>query len=159
MDGGNWVQSQKLTAFSRSNGDRFGIDVALSEGKVLVGSYGKMYVFHEGQDCKNLPNGEDFYDPCSNCASGTRGVIPAEQNRNCAIISGLHTTENQSSVYPNPTHDKFNLPLQTSWQVFNSYGVQMLKGNSQQVDLSNLENGIYWLKFDNHTQRVVKGSK
>lgn len=58
-------------------------------------------------------------------------------------------TKNTISIYPNPTGELLNIQSQEkieSAELFNSLGQSVLKSNSNQLNLSQLQNGIYILK-------------
>lgn len=66
------------------------------------------------------------------------------------------------NVYPNPTNDFVNINLQNvaEYEVYSSLGQQLLSGeispNHQQIDFSNLMQGIYYLRVGNETFRVIR---
>ena len=73
----------------------------------------------------------------------------------------LDNNDNGPVVYPNPSAGQFtiaNLPS-SNWQVHSLDGRAVFSGNASQVDLSDVADGIYLLRFQNGVcTRLVKGS-
>jgi len=78
------------------------------------------------------------------------------------ISSGVDVTEHDSNLfnlYPNPTKGIVNIdnvPVNTPIQVFNIYGQSVKKPVSNQIDLSNLDVGIYFIVIENKMFKVIK---
>jgi hypothetical protein len=68
------------------------------------------------------------------------------------LTTGINETENVSStfIYPNPSTDKItlNTTVAVDIRIYNYTGqvVKSIINNSGQVDVSNLNNGIYFLQ-------------
>jgi hypothetical protein len=67
------------------------------------------------------------------------------------------------TLFPNPTSDYiqiFELTETESYKIYNAIGVLIHSGhvsNSVKIDIQNLTNGIYFLKFDNgYTHKFIK---
>jgi len=73
-----------------------------------------------------------------------------------------YSLENSVSVYPNPTNDFINLKVSTSTNIksaelFNIIGKQVIKaGNTNTLDLTNLESGVYLLKVTTDLGSLTK---
>ena len=77
------------------------------------------------------------------------------------IISGVSDiTADGIKIYPNPTTDKVYVELPDSRipliNIYNLQGTQLLKMQSNEVDLSAFNNGIYLLQIDGVMQKVIK---
>ncbi|WP_422104382.1 T9SS type A sorting domain-containing protein [Winogradskyella sp.] len=82
-------------------------------------------------------------------------------------LSSLSTNEfstiNSIKVYPNPSTDFINISglIETKrFKIYNILGVEMLIGiisRNEKIDIKNLKNGIYFLKFDDgNTVKFIK---
>ncbi len=66
------------------------------------------------------------------------------------------------SVYPNPTKDFVNINIQTTahYEVYSALGQRLLSGeltqNEKQIDFSNFAKGIYYVRIENETLKVVR---
>lgn len=77
------------------------------------------------------------------------------------------TTENQFNIYPNPangglfveTHGRTSQPTQT-YRIINLMGQTLIQGailsENQQIDISNLPQGMYFVSVGNETRKFVK---
>lgn len=75
---------------------------------------------------------------------------------NC-VVTTLFTQESDNlEVYPNPTQSIIHLPKATTWMLFNTLGEKVAQGNSETVDLGNYSTGIYFLKSDAKTHKIIK---
>lgn len=68
------------------------------------------------------------------------------------MVNGLNErmdrTEN-ACVYPNPANEAISVQVNSTFhslQIFNCNGQMMLQSNSDQVNISALSNGLYWMK-------------
>lgn len=67
-------------------------------------------------------------------------------------------------IYPNPSHSYISiqtkLPIPAKYQLLSPKGKMLLQGkitsNKQQIDLSNLSPGIYYLKIDGKVSKVLR---
>ncbi|MFS4483444.1 GH39 family glycosyl hydrolase [Hyunsoonleella sp. 2307UL5-6] len=60
------------------------------------------------------------------------------------------------SVYPNPSSSGiFELNQATPWEVYNIRGQKILSGNTTQINLSNKNRGIYLLKVEAKTLKLI----
>ncbi len=65
-------------------------------------------------------------------------------------------TNNSVAVYPNPSSTGvFTLVNESKWHVLNLTGVEVLKGEGNQVDLSSFQKGLYIIKTDQSSTKVL----
>ena len=60
------------------------------------------------------------------------------------------------SVYPNPTSGIVFLEESNEYSVLSLFGVQVLKGEGTEIDFSNLPNGVYLVRVNGSSQKIVK---
>ena len=61
-----------------------------------------------------------------------------------------------NDVYPNPsTNGIFKLKESTNWEVYSISGSVIAKGNGQSIDISSAPRGMYIIKFDGLTKKVM----
>ena len=79
------------------------------------------------------------------------------------LVTGIADEEvNNVSVFPNPVKDKIyiNKAKGCMLTIINSYGIELyqeqIKNNDFSVDVSDLEEGVYFLQFENELQQFVK---
>lgn len=73
------------------------------------------------------------------------------------IITGL--SDNQKTgikLFPNPTQKVVSLTQETAWVLFNALGVNILEGHGAEIDLSNYNQGVYFVKINNELFKVIK---
>ncbi len=80
---------------------------------------------------------------------------------NCDKIryTSVNNSMQKAFIYPNPTQDVLNLTNipdgAIDYEIVNQYGVRQLKGFvSEQIDVSQLPAGIYFLKLNNQTTPI-----
>ena len=72
------------------------------------------------------------------------------------------TTNNDSkstsivSAYPNPTYDLLHLPISSSYTITNLASEILLVGQGKSINVSKLAPGIYFLKTEKGTEKIVK---
>lgn len=59
-------------------------------------------------------------------------------------------------IYPNPAKDFIAWDVKNRFELYNAVGEIVKQGFDNQVDVSNLSNGIYLIKIQNITQRIIK---
>jgi hypothetical protein len=60
------------------------------------------------------------------------------------------------NIYPNPSKTGvFQLSKVAEWEVFNSNGILIEKGNGNSIDISNQNKGLYMLKMGIMTQKLI----
>lgn len=63
---------------------------------------------------------------------------------------------NTLKAYPNPANNgKFNLSIDSAWDVYSLSGAKVLEGNGKNVDLSGFAKGMYILKTDNESIKLL----
>ncbi|MFA6259852.1 MAG: DUF4465 domain-containing protein [Bacteroidia bacterium] len=68
------------------------------------------------------------------------------------IVNGISEMKDRMEdayVYPNPANEAINVQVNETirfLQIYNSNGQMMLQSNSDQVNISTLSNGLYWVK-------------
>jgi len=60
------------------------------------------------------------------------------------------------SFHPNPVSSTLYLSNEVSWKIVNVIGHQVLSGNSKEISLSNLQEGIYFIMYKNEVHRFIK---
>ena len=75
--------------------------------------------------------------------------------------TGVNELEKSLTVYPNPAKDMLNVNgVMTSIEVYNTVGqcvvTKQVSGNQTQIDLSGLNNGIYFLRVYNNGEMAVR---
>jgi hypothetical protein len=75
-------------------------------------------------------------------------------------INDLNETKEAIKAFPNPFSDKINLTNTTGkehFTLFNYFGQEVWSGKSiEKQDFSELTGGLYFLKVDNRTIKLVK---
>lgn len=73
------------------------------------------------------------------------------------MVTGLDDLESASFfVYPNPTPSSVNLSASTVWLLTSLQEIPMLNGEGSSVDLSELPSGVYLLKAQGQSIRIIK---
>ncbi len=71
-------------------------------------------------------------------------------------LSDFQKESNLLKACPNPSSTGiFNLGGETSWEVYSLSGARVLKGNGDKIDLSTFTKGIYMLKTDKSTYKLI----
>ncbi len=79
----------------------------------------------------------------------------------CELL-GLPENSVAISVYPNPTKNMVNVNIENTAQytVYNALGQKMLSGiltqNDKQIDFSNFVKGIYYVRMENETLKIIR---
>lgn len=77
------------------------------------------------------------------------------------FVAGLPTAIgdaeiSSNGIYPNPSNNGiFNLKETTEWTVYGLTGAVVAKGNGTLVDLASSPKGVYIIKFDGLTQKIM----
>ena len=76
-------------------------------------------------------------------------------------VEGVGELERSLKVYPNPANDRLTVEGEmTSVQVYNTLGqcliTKQVDASSVQIDLSSLDNGIYFLRVSNNGETAVR---
>jgi pectin methylesterase-like acyl-CoA thioesterase len=73
------------------------------------------------------------------------------------IITGKTTgTNSKLSIHPNPTHNQVFWNAEKDWILLDIQGKELAKGKGNSTDLSDLPNGVYFLKIDQTINKVFK---
>ena len=84
-----------------------------------------------------------------------------EQSFECELL-GINIMELLIKVYPNPTNNFINLKIKkdVQYELISTLGQPIfkgtLKGKNKQIDLSKLQNGLYYLNINNQIVKVIK---
>ncbi len=76
--------------------------------------------------------------------------------------STILSTENENIIdnslkaFPNPTNNILNLSNSSNYQIFDTFGMELLNGNGDKIDVSKLPSGIYLIKLGFHLSKFVK---
>lgn len=79
----------------------------------------------------------------------------------CELI-GIAENDFNVSVFPNPTQNfvTINLQTATNFEVYSALGQRLLIGkltqNEKQIDFSNFAKGVYYLRLESETLKIVK---
>lgn len=78
------------------------------------------------------------------------------------VISSVQSIDPKLKIYPNPTYSVLNLENITGYEKATIYDIngkllvqKVLSNNSEKIDLSNLTNGIYFLRLVNKNKDIV----
>ncbi len=63
---------------------------------------------------------------------------------------------NNISIYPNPTKDILYLSDNVKYQVINTMGHTIENGQSNMINMTNYNNGVYYILIDNISYKVIK---
>ncbi|GIS04552.1 MAG: hypothetical protein CM15mP107_1720 [Bacteroidota bacterium] len=85
------------------------------------------------------------YNTCSNC----NGIDLGKNEINS--LNSVH-------VYPNPANTALMLSEKSYYKVFNILGEEILKGKSNSINISSLDNGVYFIQIQGlkQTLRFIK---
>ena len=89
---------------------------------------------------------------------GFFGIEPLPEPVNCMLSSSENSVYKAEEwiLFPNPSNSVLHLsriPDQGNWSIWNAQGQQILNGDVTHwpLDISNLSNGLYWLKWGDKT--------
>ena len=70
----------------------------------------------------------------------------------------LEYKSNRSPItfYPKRVSNEIHLSESTAYEVFDSFGALMTKGVGNKINVSDLEEGVYYLNIDNRTEKFLK---
>ena len=72
----------------------------------------------------------------------------SEQSQNLPPIKILPIENEVKNIY--------ELPSKTDYEIFNSKGQLIAEGNAQFVDYTDYKSGIFFIRFNNTTKKIVK---
>ena len=77
-----------------------------------------------------------------------------------ATLQTNETEEKELTIYPNPSNGKLTVEFQNGHQaplfVYNQLGQLMMSSDSNQLDLTPLNAGIYFVSSPNYSTKVYK---
>ncbi|MCU0431638.1 MAG: hypothetical protein MUF42_16880 [Cytophagaceae bacterium] len=78
--------------------------------------------------------------------------------RPASVISNVTSRANATSyhAFPNPAKEKLNFSMSGSYEIFNSYGISVIKGEGESVDVSFLTTGVYHIRMNGQTLAFIK---
>lgn len=85
-----------------------------------------------------------------------------QTNIECAPVLNIQENSFSTSVYPNPTRDRVyvNTTANASFEVYSTTGKQLLKGElrgaNKQINLSGFSEGMYYLRINDETIKILK---
>ena len=69
----------------------------------------------------------------------------------------IHESENEPvNFYPRKVNDRLNFSREITYEIRDAYGNKVLEGKSEKVDCNNLNPGLYYVSFDNRTEKFFK---
>jgi len=75
------------------------------------------------------------------------------------IVSAIDESISEKSkiqVFPNPTSGIVNLSENTTWEVVNLYGVELISGEGSIINLSGMQSGQYFIKTESGVFKITK---
>ncbi len=106
------------------------------------------------RDCHGDIRGSAILDSCGFCTGGNTGK-PACQT---TASHPFPFYEGKVTIYPNPSDGIFYISgsCTTSYALFSPLGNHVLTGSGNQIDLKNLPSGIYFLKIEGKSYKLLK---
>lgn len=93
-------------------------------------------------------------------AGGALGEIFLDNVTVELVEDDLSITKNDIEsmpIYPNPTNDYLHINEKHNYEVFNMMGQKVMNGNSEKIDVRNLDAGVYIIAIDNRVNhRFIK---
>lgn len=76
------------------------------------------------------------------------------------IVSSVWSDEKNSklNLFPNPTNEKISIvgSFNGQWELHNAVGKIEMTGNENELEMTNLPDGVYYLRINDHVMKVVK---
>lgn len=115
----------------------------------------------------NIPNAGDYYLQISAMPDNSSWNYPYHFNLTFQSTTGIEElTENNVGIYPNPNNGVFELKIQNKFSndmhinILNTLGQSIYENeytkSNNVIDLSNHENGIYFLKITTKNSYLIK---
>lgn len=74
-----------------------------------------------------------------------------------SIITHIHSEENERiALYPNPTGGKVHFDKSVEYELLNTLGNRLAKGNAKELDLSSYPSGMYLIKINHTIHKIIK---
>lgn len=141
-------------------------DIELTKGKYVLrfvvtrGGFNlnSFSFFHEGEDCNGDLDGTAELDACGVCSGGETGLTPSTNELDCVI--GINNKQKYTfEVYPNPSSNYIHIESEhaiSEWVLSDPLGTTILKGNSVDINIEPLTDGIYILMVDGKSKKIEK---
>ena len=87
-----------------------------------------------------------------------QSIIVADNSTfNVVLVTGLNKDIYRDiKLYPNPTEGVIHLGFDANWEIYSTMGIKLKEGQSDTIDLSQHENGVYLIKCGNQVFRILK---
>jgi len=74
------------------------------------------------------------------------------------ILPTIKDTESEGAIriFPNPVIDKLEINKEATWELYSQLGQLLIRGFGKEVDMSNFEEGIYFLKTELNFHKILK---
>lgn len=89
------------------------------------------------------------------CAATPVVVTLAPSDPSCSVTSKTKSVEN-ISISPNPSHGLVHFNVPSKWVLLNPTGNVLERGEGNSIDLSRYDHGIYFLKVNDKTFKLMK---
>lgn len=90
---------------------------------------------------------------------GINGGYPIPRPKNYVDVTELADAPDPFDVYPNPANDMLFVDMKGEYRIINLMGQTVMTGGSndaiQQVDVSGLSNGLYFINIDGSTMKFI----
>lgn len=109
-------------------------------------------------DCNGDLDGEASLDVCGICSGGETGITPSTSDLDC-VIGLINKQEYTFEVYPNPSSNNIHIESEqaiSEWVLSDPLGTTILKGNSVDINIESLVDGIYILMVDGKSKKIEK---
>jgi len=86
----------------------------------------------------------------------TTTIMPEDTTINTGIN---HQLIEEIKIYPNPSKDQINIDYHNEIKevsIFNLNGKQLLKSDSKVVNVSSLQNGLYFIVINDKNNKIIK---
>jgi len=84
------------------------------------------------------------------------GVAPGTVAFDVRANAGVNEVNSGLEVYPNPASDVLNISTDGQKQLLNAYGQVVLESVENQLDISYLPSGFYWLQTNGRAIKIIK---
>jgi hypothetical protein len=84
------------------------------------------------------------------------GVAPGTVAFDVRSNAGLNEVSSGLEVYPNPASNVLNISTDGQKQLLNAYGQVVLESVENQMDISYLPSGFYWLQTNGRAIKIIK---
>ncbi|ANQ52806.1 T9SS type A sorting domain-containing protein [Flammeovirga sp. MY04] len=81
---------------------------------------------------------------------------PASNGRDSVISDVENNHQNKLKVYPNPVKNVLHISEKSNYKLFNLIGIVLAEGNGDQIDVSNLNSGVYILYINETSYKIIK---